>query len=90
MHSYISSYWEHHYPFKEYVENIFSLGGLSMMSISILRFWLVTLTDHDFAYGTTNFLDISQSLANEYNTDELNGTSCSAHQIKLKQSVLET
>ena len=37
-----------YYPFVKYVEYIFSPGGLSMMSYTILRLLLAALTKHDF------------------------------------------
>ena len=39
--------YSNYYPFKEYVEYIFSPGGVRMMSHTILRFWLAALTKHD-------------------------------------------
>ena len=40
----------YYYPFKKYVEYIFSPGCLSMMSRSILRFWLAARTIASFVF----------------------------------------
>ena len=36
-----------YHPFKKYVQYVFSLGGLSMMSHTILWLWLAALIKHD-------------------------------------------